>query len=167
MPAIRSAASTSALIDANAQRTLMAQYRAGLAQASVNFNPTAQRHSRGSRGAIPYPSSEDVFLRSNHSVNEDDNFADLSLPNFIHVQDCIARHRFRRYRNCMNSGECGLFGRRLEDMEIVSDVHNTLIEVATSFAASLGMALYQNDVEMEDRVRISCLDILLPLTSSF
>ena len=67
----------------------------------------------------------------------------------------------------MNSGERGLFGRRLEDMEHVNDVHDTPIEVATSFAASLGMALYQNDVEMEDRVRISCLDILLPLMSSF
>ena len=67
----------------------------------------------------------------------------------------------------MNPGECGLFGRRLEDMEDVSEVHDTPIEVATSFAASLGMALYQNDVEMEDRVRILYLDILLPLTSSF
>jgi len=167
MPAIRPAASTSTLVDATAQRTLMAQYRAGLALASINFNPTTQSHSRGSRGAIPYPSSEDVFLRSNHSVNEDDNFADLSLPDFIHVQDRIARHRFRRYRNRMNPGECGLFGRRLEDMEDVSEVHDTPIEVATSFAASLGMALYQNDVEMEDRVRILYLDILLPLTSSF
>ena len=167
MPAIHSAASTSALVDATAQHTLMAQYHAGLALASVNFNPTARRHSRGSCGMIPYPSSEDVFLRSNHSVNEDDDFADLSLPDFIHVQDRIAHHRFRRYRNHMNSGERGLFGRRLEDMEVVSEVHDTPIEVATSFAASLGMALYQNDVEMEDRVRISCLDILLPLTSSF
>ena len=47
----------------------------------------------------------------------------------------------------MNSGERGLFGRRLEDMEVVSEVHDTPIEVATSFAVSLGMALYQNDVE--------------------
>jgi len=70
MPAIRSAASTSVLVDATAQRTLMAQYRADLANASINFNPTAQRYSRGSQRMIPYPSSEDVFLRSNHAVTQ-------------------------------------------------------------------------------------------------
>jgi len=80
MPAIRSAASTSILVDATAQRTLMAQYRADLANASINFNPTTQHYSRGSQRMIPYPSSEDVFLRSNHAVNEDDDFADISLP---------------------------------------------------------------------------------------
>jgi len=52
----------------------------------------------------------------------------------------------------MNVGECGLFGRRLEDMEGINDSNDTPIEVATSFAASLGIALYQNDVEMEDMV---------------
>jgi len=155
MPAIRSAASTSALVDATAQRTLMAQYQADLANASINFNPTAQRYSRGSQRMIPYPSSEDVFLRSNHAVNEDDDFADISLPDFFHVQARVARHRFRRYRNRMNAGERGLFGRRLEDMEGLGDSNDTPIEVATSFAASMGMALYENDVEMEDRVRRS------------
>ena len=105
MPAIRSAASTSVLVDATAQRTLMAQYRADLANASINFNPTAQRYSRGSQRMIPYPSLEDVFLRSNHAVNEDDDFANISLPDFVHVQARIARHRFRHYRNRMNAGE--------------------------------------------------------------
>ena len=38
-------------------------------------------------------------------------------------------------------------------MEGQGDVHDTPIEVATSFAASMGMALYENDVEMEVRVR--------------
>jgi len=95
MPAICSAASTSTLVDATAQHTLMAEYCANLAQASINFNPTHLRHSRGSHGAIPYPSSEDIFLHSNHAVNEDNDFANISLPNFFHVQDCIARHRFQ------------------------------------------------------------------------
>ena len=67
----------------------------------------------------------------------------------------------------MNVGQRGLFGRRLEDMEGLGDSSDTPIKVATSFTASVGMALYENDVEMEDRVRISCLDILLPLASSF
>jgi len=167
MLAIRSAASTSALIDATAQRTLMAQYHADLAIVSINFNPSAQHFSRGSHGSIPYPSSEDIFLHSNHAVNEDDDFADISLPDFFHVQSRVARHRFRRFRNRMNVGQRGLFGRRLEDMEGLGDSSDTPIKVATSFTASVGMALYENDVEMEDRVRISCLDILLPLASSF
>jgi len=93
-----------------------------------------------------------LILHSNHSVNEDDDFTDLSLPDFIHVQDCITRHQFHHYRNHMNIGERGLFGRRLENMEGVNDHNDTPIEVATSFAASLGMALYQNDIKMEDRV---------------
>ena len=59
----------------------------------------------------------------------------------------------------MNAGEQGLFGRRLEEMEGLDDPSDTPIEVATSFAVSMGMALYKNDVEMEDRVRISCLDV--------
>jgi len=92
MPAICSAASTSALVDATAQCTLVAEYHASLASATINFNPTALRYARGSHGAIPYPSSEDVFLRSNHAVNEDDDFADISLPDFIHVQDHITCH---------------------------------------------------------------------------
>jgi len=52
----------------------------------------------------------------------------------------------------MNVGQCGLFGRHLEDMEDVDDRYNTPIDISTGFAASLGMALYEQDVVMEDRV---------------
>jgi len=65
----------------------------------------------------------------------------------------------------MTVGERGLFGRWLEDMDGCGDANDTPIEVATSFAASLGMALYQNDVEMEDRVGILCLNICSSLTN--
>jgi len=45
-------------------------------------------------------------------------------------------------------------------MEGLGDPSDTLIEVATSFAASMGMALYKNNVKMEDRVRRSTFGCL-------
>jgi len=46
-------------------------------------------------------------------------------------------------------------------MEGLGDRNDTPIEVATSFAALLGMALYQNDVEMEDRVGYLVFECLI------
>ena len=61
----------------------------------------------------------------------------------------------------MDVGQQGLFGRRLEDMEDVDPHHDLPVDVATSFAASIGMALYQNDVEMEDRVGYLVFEYLI------
>ena len=92
MPATRTSSPLpTTLADGVAQRWLRAQYHAELSLASVTFNPTARQYMRNSRGFVPDPSSE-VFNHSNHSVNKDDDFDDISLPDFMHVQQCVACH---------------------------------------------------------------------------
>ena len=88
-----------------------------------------------------------------------DDFSDLSLPDFFHVQKCVACHQFLRYRDCMNKFQRGLYGRGLESREesCGSQESDIVMLVSTSFTASIGMALYENNVVMEDRVSISII----------
>ena len=131
-------------------------YRYDLHSSSFSHNATDMAFARGLRFA-PYPSHQEVFHRSNHAVQEDDDFSDLSLPDYFHVQRRVARHRFLRYRERMNDHQRGLFGRGLENREgsCGNEGADIAMSVSNAFSSSIGMALYENDVVMEDRVSVS------------
>ena len=56
----------------------------------------------------------------------------------------------------MNDFQCGLFGRGLESWEesYGSQEVNIAMSVSNAFSSSIGMALYKNNVVMEDRVSV-------------
>ena len=131
-------------------------YRYDLASSAITHNATDMAFARGQRFA-PYLTYQEVFHRSNHTVQEDDDFSDLSAPDYFHVQRRVARHRFLRYRERMNDHQHGLFGRCLENWEgscgnVGADI---AMSVSNTFSSSIGMALYENNVVMEDRVSVS------------
>lgn len=161
MPALQNSSSSSSLSSsAREQRLLRQQYNNNVAQAALVFNPTDRLYARGSHAYTPYPTNEEVYLHSNTAVMEDDNFSDLSFPDFLNVQRRVARHRFHRYRAQMNTAKQGLFGCRLEDwdknIEVVGAVDNS-----TSFTASMGMALFEMNLLLRERVSGDLFSLLI------
>ena len=57
----------------------------------------------------------------------------------------------------MNDHQHGLFGRCLENREgsCGNEGADIAMSVSNAFSSSIGMALYENDVVMEDRVSVS------------
>ena len=57
----------------------------------------------------------------------------------------------------MNDHQRGLFGRCLENREgsCGNEGADIAMSVSNAFSSSIGMALYENDVVMEDRVSVS------------
>ena len=87
MPRVRRNRLTTAA-HAPSQDRLRAQYDAALSRFQKNYNPRNQVYSRSTSGVdrhrgLPYPSSEEVFLRCNDAGVEDDGFEDLGLSDSI------------------------------------------------------------------------------------
>ena len=131
-------------------------YHYDLSSLAITHNATDMAFTQGQHFA-PYPLYQEVFHRSNHAVQEDNDFSDLSVPDYFHVQRRVARHRFLHYREHMNDYQHGLFGRCLENREdsCGNEGADIVMSVSNAFSSSIGMALYKNNVVMEDRVSVS------------
>ena len=133
------------------------QFDAGVANTARTFNLTCCTYARGSHAFTPYPTNEEVFLRSSSTINDDDEFDDLSISDFLIAQRRIAQHRHRNFRNRMNEAERALFGRTLERINDNVDVEWTSITVSTAFTSSVAMGLLERNIALEDRVSLICL----------
>ena len=136
------------------------QFDAEVADAARTFNLTRRQYARGSHAFTPYPSNEEVFLRSSSAINDADEFDDLSISDFFLAQRRVAQHRHRRFRNRMNEAERALFGRVLERMDNDVDEEWTSIMVSSSYTSSVAMGLLERNVALEDRVSLICLLII-------
>ena len=136
------------------------QFDAEVADAARTFNLTNRLYARGSHAFTPYPTNEEVFLRSSSGVNEDDEFDDLSISDFFLAQRRVAQHRHRRFRNRMNEAERALFGRVLEQMDDDVDAEWTSVMVSSAYTSSVAMGLLERNVMLEDRVSLICLVIV-------
>ena len=135
------------------------QFDTGVADTARTFNLTCQTYARGSYAFTPYLTNEEVFLHSSSAINNDNEFDDLLISDFLIAQCHIAWHCHRRFRNWMNEAERALFGRALECIDDDVDVEWTSIVVSTAFTSSVAMGLLERNIALEDRVSLVYLFI--------
>ena len=144
MPAIRSY-STSA-----SQNEARQQFERSLNATRVCHNVHGRMYARGP-GFVPYPEAEDVFIRSNTAVGDDDGFEDLGLSDFVIANRRVGRHRYERYRNYMNGNHLGMFERGLMDWDM-EEQESTILEALLGYTASMGMMMFEQQELVHRRV---------------
>ena len=139
MPAQRNNSST--LSSSSSQANLRRQYNNALAEASLRHNRT---YARNSHGVVPYPNIKDMFNRSNAAVNEDDDFNDLGLSDFLLAQRRIAIHRMGRYRRRTNVAQRSHLGHSLLTWD-QGEAGNETLEVSMIYTSSVAVTLMEMD----------------------
>ena len=146
-------------LSSSSEATRRLQYEASILCSAACFNHTGCAFACGSN-YVPYPLLEEVYNHSNHAVNDDDDFADLGVNDFISAQHRIASHRLHCHHGRMNQQEAGLLGHGLEDWD-PSEENNVMagvMEMSMGCAVSISMLGVENDMITNQRVYLSfCL----------
>ncbi|KAF9642389.1 hypothetical protein BDM02DRAFT_3133122 [Thelephora ganbajun] len=114
-----------------------------------SWNTTTIAHARGSRHH-PYPSPGSVFTRANTAENEDEDFSDLAVNDFVLSHKVTARRELERLQGSVFAWsllERGTF-HAMEGIE----VYNGPIEVLMGYTASVGVMLAEEMALTNDMV---------------
>ena len=149
MPAIRSAYLT---------LSSDAQFTAERAVSTRIFNP--HHHTRSRRlVSDPYPSAEEVFLRSNMlEPDPEEHFGDLFLADLILANKRVGRRCLVRYKDNFQEDLLGLMDRGLQmDMDVDEPGRGREISYSIGYAVSMGMGLLGEINALRECVSISLI----------
>ena len=144
MPAQRFTPSTSASLSFNYRHH-------GGNQHPSRYNSAGRPCQRGA-SYLPYPESNDVFLRSSVEC-DDESWGELGLSDFIVVNQRIGRCRFNLHQAQMLESQRGLLLRGLELWD-ADEVHHPVLEASIGYTASVGMMLYEQVEFQRGRVSV-------------
>src|SRR5579864_9287288 len=100
-------------------------------QRESNFNHHGFRSARDD-ASRPYPSAESVYIRSNQSHPNDDEFADLGLNDFFVVHRRVARRKLERLH--LDPFQAGLFSRGVQPQFDHREPSSDILEAAIGYA---------------------------------
>ena len=130
-----------------------AQFAAECAVSTRIFNP--HHHTRSRRSVSdPYPSAEEVFLRSNTSEPDpEEHFGDLFLADLILANKRVGRRRLVRFKDNFQEDLLGLMDRGLQmDMDVDEPGRGREISYSIGYSASMGMGLLAEINAMKELV---------------
>ena len=100
----------------------------------------------------PYPSYEDVYLRSNMSNPGPDEFQNLGLNDFLVAQRRVARQKLEHLQLTPYQGS--LFSRGVQPHWEQREPYNTVLEASLGYAASCGVVVMDEVVDLNKRVDV-------------
>ena len=100
----------------------------------------------------PYPSYEDVYLRSNMSNPGSDEFQDLGLNDFLVAQRQVARRKLERLQLTPYQGF--LFSRGVQPHWEQREPYNVVLEASIGYAASCGIVVMDEVADLNERVDV-------------
>ena len=100
----------------------------------------------------PYPSYEDVYLRSNMSNLGSDEFQDLGLNDFLVAQRQVARQKLECLQLTPYQGS--LFSRGVQPHWEQQEPYNAVLEASIGYAALCGVVVMDEVVDLNERVDV-------------
>ena len=117
----------------------------------LDHNARRHRWARGST-TTPYPTAQDVWNRSVGPNEEDDDFRDLHMVDFLAATKRTARWKLRNVQPSRQMAE--LLGRGTAKKMEAADGVNRVLEDAIGYAATVGTCLLEDNIQVESKVRI-------------
>ena len=115
------------------------------------YNHASRPYCQGSLH-LPYPESNDVFLRSSIEC-DDESWEELGLSDFIVANQRVGRRRFNLHQAQMLELQRGLLLRGLELWD-ADEVHHPVLDASIGYTASVGMMLYEQVEFQRGRVSV-------------
>ena len=100
----------------------------------------------------PYPSYEDVYLRSNTSNPGSDEFQDLGLNDFLVAQRQVARRKLEHLQLTPYQGS--LFSRGVQPHWEQWEPYNAVLEASIGYAASCSVVVMDEVADLNERVDV-------------
>ena len=100
----------------------------------------------------PYPSYENVYLRSNTSNPGSDEFQDLGLNDFLVAQRRVARRKLEHLQLTPYQGS--LFSRGVQPHWVQREPYNAVLEASIGYAASCGTVVMDEVADLNERVDV-------------
>ena len=100
----------------------------------------------------PYPSYEDVYLRSNTSNPGSDEFQDLGLNDFLVAQRRVGRRKLEHLQLTPYQGS--LFSRGVQPHWEQREPYNAVLEASIRYAASCGVVVMDEVADLNERVDV-------------
>ena len=113
----------------------------------------------------PYPSYEDVYLRSNTSNPGSDEFQDLGLNDFLVTQRRVARRKLEHLQ--LTPYQASLLSRGVQPQWEQREPYNMVLEASLRCAASCSVVIMDEVADLNERVDMEIVRnvIKIPLFS--
>ena len=105
----------------------------------------------------PYPSYEDVYLRSNTSNPGSDEFQDLRLNDFLVTQRRVARRKLERLQLTPYQGS--LFSRGVQPQWEQREPYNMVLEASLRYTASCSVVVMDEVADLNERVDVEMREV--------
>ena len=107
--------------------------------------------------SCPYPSYEDVYLRSNTSNPGSDEFQDLGLNDFLGAQRWVARQKLEHLQLTPYQGS--LFSRGVQPHWEQREPYNMVLEASLGYAASCSVVVMDEVADLNERVDVEMREV--------
>ena len=107
--------------------------------------------------SCPYPSYEDVYLRSNTSNSGSDEFQDLGLNNFLVTQRRVARRKLEHLQLTPYQGS--LFSRGVQPQWEQREPYNMVLEASLRYAASCSVVVMDEVADLNERIDVEMREV--------
>ena len=104
----------------------------------------------------PYPSAQDVYVRSN-TYNSLEEFSDLSLSDFFIAHRRVARHKLERLE--LNPFCAGLLSQGVQSTFERREPYNDILEAAMGYTGACGVAVMDEVAIINERVDVTMLQV--------
>ena len=98
----------------------------------------------------PYPCYEDIYARFSSSDIYDEEFADLSLNNFLVAQRRVTRRKLERLQLTLHQGSLLSWG--VQPHWEQQEPYNAVLEASIRYAASCGVVVMDEVASLNERV---------------
>ena len=105
----------------------------------------------------PYPSYEDVYLRSNTSNPGSDEFQDLGLNDFLVAQRWVARQKLEHLQLTPYQGS--LLSRGVQPQWEQREPYNMVLEASLGYAASCSVVVMDEVADLNERVDVEMREV--------
>ena len=105
----------------------------------------------------PYPSYEDVYLRSNTSNLGSDEFQDLGLNDFLVAQRRVARQKLERLQLTPYQGS--LLSRGVQPQWEQREPYNMVLEASLGYAASCSVVVMDEVADLNERIDVEMREV--------
>ena len=112
-----------------------------------NFNQHRFTHARDD-ASRPYPSANAVYVRSNSSRVDQDEFSDLGLSDFFVVHCRVARRSLERLQ--LSPYQAGLLSRGIQTGLERRESYNAVLEASICYAGACSVAVMDEVASLND-----------------
>ena len=98
----------------------------------------------------PYPSANDVYVRSTSSTVHEDEFSDLGLSDFFIAHRRVARRNLERLQ--LTPLQAGLFSRGVQTGIERREPYNEVLEAAIGYAGSCSVAVMDEVANVNEKI---------------